>query len=192
MKLIKKMVLTLFTLSMDRRPFCLRKMAVFLNERGYTVKNIGAVALLLCLCFQTVGCGKAKASREPIFKVSGKVIYKGQPVEDADVIFNCADKNRSAFGRTNEKGEFKLTTFVSNDGAVPGKHVVLVTKIQTSAAVAVADISDASYEPPKLHESTDPKPKNTIPSKYSDAKKSDLFAVVTEGENPEMVLELKD
>ena len=156
------------------------------------MKNIGAVALLLCLCFQTVGCGKAKASREPIFKVSGKILYKGQPVEDADVVFTCADKNRSAFGRTDSKGEFKLTTFVSNDGAVPGKHVVLVTKIELGAPVKVADISDTAYQPPKLHESTDPKPKNSIPAKYSDAKKTDLFAVVTEGDNPEMVLELKD
>ena len=144
------------------------------------MKNIGAVALLVCLCFQTVGCGKAKVSREPVYKISGKILYKGQPVEDADVVF------------TNGLGEFKLTTFVSNDGAVPGKHVVLVTKIQVGAPVEVADISDPAYEPPKLHESTDPKPKNAIPSRYSDAKKSDLFAVVSEGENPEMVLELKD
>jgi len=156
------------------------------------VKNIGAVALLLCLCFQTVGCGKAKVSREPVFKISGKILYKGQPVEDADVVFTCAEKNRSAFGRTNGLGEFKLTTFVSNDGAVPGKHVVLVTKIQIGETVEVADISNESYQPPKLHESTDPKPKNAIPSRYADAKKSDLFAVVSEGENPEMVLELKD
>ena len=189
---MKIIVPTLFTLSMDCRPFFLRKMATFLNERGYTVKNIGAVALLVCLCFQTVGCGKAKVSREPVYKISGKILYKGQPVEDADVVFTCTEKNRSAFGRTNGLGEFKLTTFVSNDGAVPGKHVVLVTKIQVGAPVEVADISDPAYEPPKLHESTDPKPKNAIPSRYSDAKKSDLFAVVSEGENPEMVLELKD
>ncbi len=156
------------------------------------MKNIGAVALLFCLCFQIVGCGKAKVSREPVFKISGKVLYKGQPVEDADVVFNCADKNRSAFGRTNSNGEFKLTTFASNDGAVPGKHVVLVTKIQAAAAVEVANISDPAYEPPKLHQSTDPKPTNSIPAKYADAKKSDLIAVVSEGENPEMILELKD
>ncbi len=156
------------------------------------MKNIGALTLLICICFQIVGCGGAKSKRDPVYKISGKILYKGQPVDGADVVFNCAEKNRSAFGRTNEAGEFKLTTFVSNDGAVPGKHVVLVTKIEIGAPVDVADISETAYEPPKLHESTDPKPKNAIPSKYADAKKSDLIAVVSEGDNPEMVLELKD
>ena len=107
--------------------------------------------------------------------------------------FMCEEKNRSAFGRTNEKGEFKLTTFAVNDGAVPGKHIVLVSKVESGGpAKEVADVSTQAYEPPKPGESTDVKPKNAIPAKYADAKKSDLFAVVQEGENPPMNLELTD
>jgi hypothetical protein len=157
------------------------------------VKNIGAVVMFLCLGLQIVGCGGAKASREPIFKVSGKILYKGKPVEGANVTFMCAEKNRSAFGRTDESGAFKLTTFVSNDGAVPGKHVIVVTSLESVDSTPVAEIGTQEYVPPTNNKSTDPvPPKNAIPAKYADIKKTDLFAVVTEGDNPEMILELKD
>ena len=157
------------------------------------MKDLKSLCLLFVVVSFAIGCGSKVTSREPVFKVSGTVTYKGSPVAGADVTFMCEEKNRSAFGRTNEKGEFKLTTFAVNDGAVPGKHIVLVSKVESGGpAKEVADVSTQAYEPPKPGESTDVKPKNAIPAKYADAKKSDLFAVVQEGENPPMNLELTD
>jgi hypothetical protein len=157
------------------------------------MRNNLVVAVFAGWCLLSAGCAGKKVSREPVFPVSGKVLYNGQPVASADVTFFCAEKERSAFGRTNDKGEFKLTTFSPNDGAVPGKHVVLVTKIQVTPATKLAETSSPAYVPPGENQSTDPvPPKNSIPAKYGDAKASDLIAIVSDGNNPEMSLELKD
>jgi hypothetical protein len=147
-------------------------------------------------CLLAMGCGgdaKAK-NRLPVFKVSGKVVYKGQPVTDADVTFYCAEKERSAFGRTNSNGEFRLTTYGPNDGAVAGKHVVMVVKIESAPPTNTATVDSTEYIPPG-YETTPPPPppKKLVPAKYSDLKTSDLFVVVTDdGENPPVELELKD
>jgi hypothetical protein len=165
----------------------------FLFPKAQRVKKLHLLALLMVGCSLGLGCGAKAKSREPVFKVSGTIDYKGSPVADADITFMCEEKNRSAFGRTNDKGEFKLTTFAVNDGAVPGKHLIMVSKIEAAGpAKEVAEVTSEAYEPPKAGQSTDLKPKNAIPAKYSDAKKTDLFAVVTEGDNPPMKLELTD
>jgi hypothetical protein len=161
------------------------------------VKNLHLKRLVVVVCSLAfslnLGCGSKPTSREPVYKISGTVHYKGSPVAGADITFLCEEKNRSAFGRTNDKGEFKLTTFAMNDGAVPGKHLVMVTKIEASGpSPKVAEITDQAYEPPKPGQSTDVKPKNAIPAKYGDAKKTDLFALVEAGDNPPMKLELTD
>lgn len=156
------------------------------------MKNLHFLSLLIVVATLPLGCGAKAKSREPVYKVSGTVVYKGVPVAGADITFLCEEKNRSAFGRTNDEGKFKLTTFAMNDGAVPGKHVVMVSKIEAGPPTKVADISDPAYEPPKPFQSTDVKPKNAIPAKYADPKKTDLFAVIEEGENPQMNLELTD
>jgi hypothetical protein len=143
------------------------------------------------------GCGGGgpAPNREPVYPISGVVTYKGKAVASADVTFVCTEKDRSAFGRTDAEGRFKLSTFSSNDGAVAGKHVIMVTKVEPQAPTTpVADISTNDYQPPKLGASTDPvKPKNQIPAKYADAKSSDVFVVVNaDGANDEVKVELKD
>ena len=142
------------------------------------------------------GCGGEPAGkREPVFPVSGKVTYKGQPVTEADVTFFCQAKNMSSFAKTDSEGKFKLTTFASFDGAPAGKHVITISKaVVSSSTTKEVDINDPAYDPLKLVEdSKAPPPKNLIPAKYADAKSTDLSAtVISDGQNPEVVLELKD
>jgi hypothetical protein len=156
----------------------------------------GFVACLVGVGLFVSGCGGETAKgppREAVFPVSGKVMYKGAPVASADVTFMCEEKNVSAFGRTDAHGEFKLTTYASNDGAVAGKHTITVVKIETAAPTKLADTDDTAYVPPTEGQSTDvTPPKNLIPAKYKDPKATDLFATVTEGSNPPITLELKD
>ncbi len=153
------------------------------------------VVLFTVLCVTMLGCGgSAKSNREPVFKIRGKVTYKGQPVADADVTFTCEEKNRGAFGKTNARGEFQLSTFRPNDGAVAGKHVVTVVKVEATEATKEAPLESAEYNPDAVAKPVSNKgPKNTIPAKYGNAKTSDLFCVVLDdGNNDEVVLELKD
>jgi hypothetical protein len=153
-------------------------------------------ALTILVSAGLCGCGASQPTgREPVFPITGKITYKGRPVVGADVTFHCKEKDRAAFGRTDEKGAFQLTTFASNDGVVGGKHSVTVAKIENAPPTKpAADITSPDYEPPRPGaELMVPKPKNQIPQKYASEKTTDLFAVVNEdGNNAEIVLELKD
>lgn len=152
---------------------------------------LGLVVASLCL----VGCGgEPSAKREPVYPVSGKVTYKSQPVVDADVVFFCKEKNMSSFAKTGADGTFKLTTYASFDGAPAGKYVVTVTKLDNSATTKEVALEDPAYDPLKVEaDALAPPPKNLIPTKYADAKTTDLFATVTpDNQTPEVILNLQD
>ena len=146
--------------------------------------KLTSLVLALLLGTSLIGCSSSVAPPVPVFKVTGKVTYKGQPVVGADVTFRCDEANRSAFGRTNAEGMYKLTTFSANDGAVAGKHGVSVVLIPPSAApaAAVAPTESDEYAPPGLNQSTEPPaPKSTLPEIYKDPATSGLIAVIEEG-----------
>jgi hypothetical protein len=133
------------------------------------------------------GCGsQERTGSDPVFPVSGVITYRGKPVAQADVTFFNAEKNRSAFGKTNPNGEYKLTTFSANDGAVEGQHVVTVVKLEQATETApAAAIESEAYVPPGIGQSTEPKPpKSDLPEKYADQATSGLTATVkTDGPN---------
>lgn len=146
-----------------------------------------------------VGCsdsGAGAAARHPVYPVSGKILYKGLPVPEADITFVNEEKNISAYARTDAQGEFKITTYSPNDGAIAGKHIVLVRKIIGGGGSAKPDapVESTDYQPPGFGDqpAVAPDPVAALPIKYSDAKTSDQFVVVTEGTNPPVTLELKD
>lgn len=124
-------------------------------------------AILLIL-----GCGGGVA-RDRTVPVKGVVLFRGQPLADASVTFS-PEKGRPATGTTNASGEFTLTTYENNDGAIPGQHMILVTK----------------YEPAPAG---DPyaKLKSIIPERYSELRTTPLTKTVENGDNPriEIVIE---
>lgn len=158
--------------------------------------NIVFKVNLILICLFLSGCGGGKqVNRVPVYPVSGKVTYKGQPVVGADVTFFCKERNMSSFAKTDDQGKFRLTSFASFDGAPAGKQIITVSKIEAAAAATKeVDVSDPAYDPFKLVEDAKkPPPSNLIPSKYADPKSTDLFATVTaDSQTPEVVLELKD
>jgi len=134
------------------------------------------------------GCGSQQpTNRPPVYPVSGKITYKGAPVAGADIKFDADGQERAAFGRTDDQGNYKLTTFGSNDGAVEGKHSVSITKYQPpQESVAVeADTESPEYVPPGLNEGEKmPELKNEIPDKYAKPETSGLVVMVnSDGEN---------
>ena len=87
--------------------------------------------LIAVMGIVAAGCGSQdRTGSDPVYPVTGVITYRGKPVAQAEVTFFNAEKNRSAFGKTNDKGEYKLTTFSPNDGAVEGQHVVTVVKLE--------------------------------------------------------------
>ena len=122
---------------------------------------------LLLLAFSIPGCG---SGRPKTVVVTGTVTYKGDPVEDASVVFFKDKGAPPATGQTDASGTFTLTTFEPNDGAVPGDYVVTVAKVESAP-----DITDDGRLPPPP---SDKPSKSLIPMKYSEPKSSGLKETV--------------
>ena len=144
------------------------------------------------------GCGES-ISRPATVPVSGTVMYKGQPLEGATVAFMGEGAPRAASGVSDAKGEFKLSMFRANDGAMVGPNTVLVTK-PNPAAAGPASTSPANIppDPAKLAEimqTTNVKKKvakSLIPEKYGSPASSPLKETVTEKGPNTFVLQLTD
>jgi hypothetical protein len=84
----------------------------------------GALAALMLLGL--AGCGGSGA--KPV-KTEGVVTLDGAPLAGATVVFQPAEgTGRPATGLTSADGSFRLTTFNTGDGAMPGEYKIVVTK----------------------------------------------------------------
>lgn len=135
--------------------------------------------------------------------VSGKIIYNGNPVEDARVTFHWTGEGagRSASGKTNAQGEFSLTTFSTGDGAIPGEYTVTVAKAQATAASADMDIDaeagtyGADYAAAMAASARGdfksiPGGESTLPDQYASAAESGITRSVVEGQRNEFTIDL--
>jgi len=138
------------------------------------------------LCMSLVGCGKG------VVPVAGVVTLDGQPVPAATVLFMPEEGNgRAASALTDDEGNFRLTTYVEGDGALPGQYHVVVSK------------TEAVPEPPALLQPGEEKKvighyrafkkegrkKSVLPADYGNESTSPLKCrVPTDGK---LVLELK-
>lgn len=157
-------------------------------------RRASVFSLVLGLCVLGFsGCGgssgdKWTEDRPPTFPVRGKVIYNGEPVPDAGVSFRSSDGTIGAAGRTNQNGEFELTTYESGDGAVAGSHQVTVVK-------TVVEGEDPSYfDENSPNYGKEPPPTKTVyvvPKKFTNFATSGLTATVEEGNN-DVTLTLTD
>ncbi len=141
------------------------------------------VALMGLILF-SAGCSRnEKLNRLPVFEVRGVVTLEGKPVANADITFVNTEVNKGAFAKTDEKGEYQLTTYTSFDGAVAGKHSVAIAHTPPAADMPKSVSSeDPSYVPPSIGASA-PIPtaaKSSVPAKYADPATSGLMAVVNE------------
>jgi hypothetical protein len=95
--------------------------------------------LMRVLCFIGLlsGCGDNSHGLAP---VSGTVLYNGQPLANAVVGFVPAEGGgRGANGTTDKNGNYRLTTFQSDDGALVGKHRVVVGATEKSEKPKMPD-----------------------------------------------------
>jgi len=86
------------------------------------------VSLLVVSVVVIAGC-TPREQRLPTFPVTGRVVYDGKPVANASLVFHAisaigdAPKPR---GKTDANGDFKLTTYDTEDGAPAGEYRVTV------------------------------------------------------------------
>jgi hypothetical protein len=104
------------------------------------------------------GCGSSG-----LYKTSGRLTYKGQPVPSTYVIFQPEDPaQRASRGLTDDDGRFKLTHSQTEIGCLPGQHTV-VLKYRVSAQEELHEI------PPKAS-----KELQAVIASYGDVKRSPL------------------
>jgi hypothetical protein len=148
-------------------------------RRVFRPVTVIAVAIAL-----TYGCQKAD-NRPRRVPVSGIVLYKGQPVADATVLFDPVGSTPAATGTTDANGRYQLTTFDLNDGAALGDYKVIVRKIQVISGAKSPPATDDAVGPP-------PDEKWLLPAKYGHAESSGLTASVKESAANDFKFELQE
>jgi len=162
--------------------------------------NTGMRFSLGSLCLSAAllaGCGggaddkKWTKLQKPVFPAGGEVTYKGSPVADASIVFRSNDPSApvSASGKSDSSGRFTLMTYQAGDGAVAGKHQVIVIKAEVEGGdPSYYDTSSPNYgkTPPKTTT------RYLVPQKYSTFEKSGLSADISESGKNHVALELKD
>jgi hypothetical protein len=78
--------------------------------------------LLIGFVVLIAGCGK-----HGLAPVHGLVTLDGQPLANADIKFQPDDGPRSAVGRTDSTGHYRLMYMRGEEGAPPGKHTVQIS-----------------------------------------------------------------
>lgn len=142
----------------------------------------------LFMLFGMIGC-----SNQPIenpdwpkrFPAAGTVSYQGKTIEGAEVTFTNNAAGSTGTGKTDADGNFRLTTYVENDGVVSGEHVVSIRRVD------VVDNTPADVDLSAGGEAVPPTITWIIPEKFSNAAKSGLTATVSETEPNEFVFELE-
>lgn len=127
--------------------------------------RLPAVLALGLACLLTFGCTEGMKTAP----VKGKLTYKGKPVPNGTITFIPEGNGPSATGEIQSDGSYELTTYKSGDGAVLGKHTVMI--------VAVQDQGD------RLPEDRSPLPPPIVPAKYLSNQTSGLTAQVKDEEN---------
>jgi hypothetical protein len=78
---------------------------------------------IAAICVSFMGCNQG-----PQFvPVTGKVTFQGKPLAGAEIVFQPASGS-PAMGRTDDQGNFSLSTFGDQDGAIVGDYKVTVVK----------------------------------------------------------------
>ena len=91
----------------------------------------------------SAGCGRPGAA--PTAPAGGTLTATGAPLVGVNVTFTPAD-GRSATGITDAEGRFTLSTFATEDGAVPGRHRVTLS-VSTADVPMPGTPEAAGYKP---------------------------------------------
>jgi hypothetical protein len=138
-----------------------------------------------------VGCSRSRTF-PAVAPAAGVVTYNGSPLANATVLFIPADGsgNAPARGLTDANGEFLLSTFGQQDGAIPGDKVVAVTAQEATAMRRSGP--DAQPEPIMPGDPDYVAPKDLIPKKYFSETTSGLKATVVAGKQNRFEFALTD
>jgi hypothetical protein len=155
--------------------------------------------LAVILVAAAAGCG-GKYTPVP---VGGTVTLDGQPVEGATVYFYAVGDEkdgRTAQGTTDKNGEFRLSTLGTDDGALPRRYKVVVTKyVPNQPNLKIPDFPDTvegrEAKQDFMYKNFEEKGiqpfRNALPAKYGDSKSTPLEYNITESTTVKLELTSK-
>jgi hypothetical protein len=152
--------------------------------------------LVLSLVFLTaaLACNHAPAGRLPVYPVRGKVLYKGNPLPGALVVFERKGEATPASsasgtpapvhatGRVAADGTFELMTYQGNDGAPAGDYLVGISSVPPRSERGLFSSQDGPISKGNP---------DVLRGRFSDPKSSGLLASVKEQDNVLPPFELK-
>jgi hypothetical protein len=123
-----------------------------------------------------------------VVPVSGKITVNGEPLSRVVINFCPMDVNvqRSASAMSGEDGTFKLTTFMKDDGALPGSYKITLAKLVfslTPEEVAALEAKGKEY-----NITSD----NIMPKQYQSLATTPLTCDVQAGKNDEVLIDITE
>lgn len=122
------------------------------------MRRLAAAGLLLTLtlapCWGCGGRGRAAASLKTV-PVKGTVRLNGKPVTKGTVKFEPEVPGRTATGAIQADGSFTLSTYATDDGAVPGPHRVAIVGAGPEVPTRYATFASSRIEVEVAPETTD-------------------------------------
>ena len=110
--------------------------------------------------------------------VAGVITYNGEPLADATVKFIPVDATGSqSYGKTNEKGEYKLQTLLgaADAGTTPGEYKVTVDCVKSVPTGKMIEENGETIEEMDVE--------YVLPQKFGNPETSGLTATVNPGDN---------
>lgn len=141
----------------------------------------------ICLMIGSMLVGCSGADRPDLVEIEGTVTLDGEPLADAQIIFQTADPDspyqRPASGKTDASGKFTMATYGNAEGVPLGAYRVGVIKKEL-----VGELPE-DYNPEDITQSNKPiKYKWLTPREYANPEDSGLTVEVTsDGMQPAVI-----
>jgi hypothetical protein len=117
------------------------------RTKSLRLRSLGAAFALTCL-FLVTGCGESGPTVVP---VTGIVLHKGQPVPNLYLNF-VPETGRPSWAASDAQGRFKVNYTAEQDGAVVGKHTVVVQYKPSSMEAELEMLAGTLKKPAGLDE----------------------------------------
>lgn len=136
------------------------------------MQPVRIVLLGLVLVCLAAGCEQKRPGEVPVYPVTGRVTFRGEPMTNAVLTLFPAD-NPSVWalkprGYADQNGVYEVTTYERNDGAPLGEYIVTMWW------------PEADYDPKALENGNEP---DRLMRAYFDPTKSKLRATVKPQDN---------
>lgn len=141
------------------------------SPQRHAHRRCAVVAILAAVCATAAGC--TSSHQLDTAPASGTVTLDGKPLSAGSVVL-LPERGRSASGSLSNDGIFTLSTYGDGDGAILGKHKVVVYPL--------ASDSEASELPPGYV---------PVPARYQSARSSGLEVEIKPGEANVLQFQLK-